>query len=74
MSIVTLLETLATERIHRLIVKLSNVALTAMDKHYIIWRNLYSIISILSQVFTREDVFAGESRKFAERGTRLTKR
>lgn len=32
-----LLETLATERIHRLVVKLSNVALTAVDEHYIIY-------------------------------------
>lgn len=60
---------------HRPVVKLSNVTLTALDEHYIVLRNLY-VITILSQIFTREDVFAGESRKFArrEKGTRLTKR
>lgn len=29
------------KRMHRPVVKLSNITLTAVDKHYIIWRNLY---------------------------------
>jgi len=52
---------------HRPVVKLSNITLTTVDEHYIVWRNLHTISSILLLVFTREDVFASESRKFARR-------
>lgn len=55
------------KRVHRPVRKLSNVILTALVGHNIVPRIYRAVIAILSEVFTREDVFAGESRKFARR-------
>lgn len=55
------------KRVYHPVRKLSNVILTALVGHNIVPRNYRAIISILLEVFTREDVFAGESRKFAKR-------
>lgn len=60
-------ESFTSKRMHCPDMKLSTIVLTVVDEHYIVLKNLYAITSILSQVFTREDVFAGESRKFRER-------